>query len=76
MLIELRLESKKLQLRSETELIIKIYHKKQIWYPKCPEYMVVLGLMSLKTYLARLKPEKWPRDETSLVVSNLGCRHY
>ena len=33
------------------------------------------GLVSLEKYLVRLKPGKWPRDETSLVVSNLGCRH-
>ena len=34
------------------------------------------SLVSLAKYLARLKPQKLPRDETSLVVSNLGCRHY
>ena len=32
--------------------------------------------MSLAEYLARLKPQKLPRDETSLLVSNLGCGHY
>ena len=37
---------------------------------------VGLNLVSLEEYLARLKPGKLTRDETSLVVSNLGCRHY
>ena len=36
---------------------------------------VGLSLVSLAEYLARLKPQKLLRDETSLVVSNLGCRH-
>ena len=36
---------------------------------------LAFSLVSLEKYLARLKPQKLPRDETSLVVSNLGCRH-
>ena len=35
----------------------------------------LVSLVSLAKYLARLKPQKLPRDETSLVVSNLDCRH-
>ena len=30
-------------------------------------------LVSLETYLARLRPGNWTRDETSLAVSNLPC---
>ena len=40
------------------------------------ENIVFASLVSLVEYLTRLKPGKWARDETSLVVSNLGCRHY
>ena len=43
---------------------------------KKEKYRLGLSLVSLVNYLARLKPLKWPRDETSLVVSNLGCSHY
>ena len=42
---------------------------------KIEKCRVGFSLVSLVKYLARLKPWKWPRDETSLVVSNLGCRH-
>ena len=42
---------------------------------KIEKYKVGLSLVSLVKYLARLRPWKWPRDETSLAVSNLGCTY-
>ena len=39
------------------------------------ENIVFASLVGLVEYLMRLKPGKWAQDETSLMVSNLGCRH-
>ena len=52
---------------------INLHHNKTLLKRSRARKQSCLSLVSLEKKLARLKPGKWTRDETSLVVSNLGC---